>query len=147
MAFVLTTQTNPGSAEWSNTSILGSSWVQFTDPGDGGTLNTGIQSGSCVALVLGGVEQCTVAPPQQLGQMLTVSAQHTPPLGPAPMASPRRNWNFTNPIDTSGNIGVQTGTGAVGGVFSQFEAVWVTLSGTPTLTWRLVVNDGCNLLT
>lgn len=69
MALVLTTQANPGTADW----VEGGTIDQITDPGDAGAIPV-TESGS-VALSTGGAETRTVGAPTFAGQTLAFFMQ------------------------------------------------------------------------
>ena len=130
MTLVLTTESNPGTAAWTDASILGGgSWIQFADPGDGGTLDTLGKSGQLsVTSVPGMNESRAIAAPTVLGQMLALTGR----------LAKSNEFTFSNPINVAGNTGVSVEFNANGVVF-YFIAMYVSFGDGPfTLAWRQV---------
>lgn len=136
MTLVLTTETNPGTSEWTDASILGS-WVQFDVPPDGGTLDTLGKSGSLVATGPFGLDQTrNVAAPTVLGQYLSLSSR----------LIKNSYFVFSNPFDNAGNTTINLAEGAADGNYCLLVATYVSFSNAaPSLVWRLIVADGATL--
>lgn len=126
MALVLTTQTDPGSATWTE----GGAVDQITDPGSVTQAIPVTESGS-VALVSAGAEDRTVAAPTFAGQTLSIFCETF--VG-----------NITVTFATQ--INVATNTIATFTAASQSIIVMAVVStAAGALVWRVVQNDATTL--